>query len=218
MRVAPRPPWVDDRMQYFVRADERENKAAVDGKRIEPNRGRVVRARVYEDRIGGSGIERASIAVDHLDVRKMGEIASSTRSKLGVDLEGSHVAAATDHVREDRRVVSGAASDMHDSFVAFEVERVEPHCQTARLSIVQKSFRQDAYQHIVIEIAGMRFAWDAIAFLRKEFPRWWPEVTLTRRFGKGADQQLRAQMRNAPNFSSVASARAIQILHGSGIV
>src|SRR5258708_6452679 len=107
---------------------------------------------------------------------------------------------------------------MHDPLVTFEVERVEPHRQTARLAIVQKSFWEDAYQHIVIEIAGMRFAWDAIALEREEFPRWWPEVTLTRCFGKGADQQLRAQTRNAPNFSSVASARAIQIRHGSGIV
>src|SRR6267154_3823525 len=213
MRVAPRPPWVDDRMKYFVRADERENKAAVDGKRIEPNRGGVVRARVYEDCIGGAGIERASIAVDHLDLGKMGEIASSTRSKLGVDLEGAHVAAATDHVREDRCVVSGAASDMHDSFVAFEVERVEPHCQTARLSIVQKSFGQDADQHIVIEIAGMRFARDAIALLRKEFPRWWPEITLTRRFGKGADQQLRALILNMRQLPSVTLAPSTPIRH-----
>src|SRR5712672_3949094 len=107
MRVAPRPPRVDDRMKYFVRADERENKAAVDGKRIEPNRGRVVRARVYEDRIGGSGIERASIAMDHFNLGEMSEVPSSARSELSVDLESAHVAAATDHVRENRRVVSG---------------------------------------------------------------------------------------------------------------
>jgi hypothetical protein len=112
MRIASRPPWIDDRMQYFVRADERENQAAFDGKRIEPNRGRVVRAGVYKDCIGGAGIERASIAMDHFNLGKMGEIAGSTRSQLSVDLEGAHLAARTNHVREDRRVVPGAASDM----------------------------------------------------------------------------------------------------------
>src|SRR6266851_437305 len=218
MRVAPRSPWVDDRMKYFVRSDEREHQAAVDGKRIEPNPGREVRARIYEDCIGGPGVERASIAMDHFNLGKMGKVSGRAGCKFGVNLEGAHVAAGTNHVREDRCVVSGAASYMNYSFIAFEVERVEPHRQTARLSIVQKSFRQDSYQHIVIQVAGMRFAWDAIALEREEFPRWWPEVTLTRRFGKGADQQLRAQMRYAPNFSSVAPARAVQVLHGSGIV
>src|SRR4029077_7900457 len=163
------------------------------------------------------GIERASIAMDHFDLRKMGEIARSTRRQCVVDLEGAHVAAGTNHAREDRCVVSGAASDMHDSLVALEVERVEPHRQTARLSIVQKSFGQNAHEHIVVEIAGMRFARDAVALERKNFPWRRPEVTLTRRFGKRANQQLRAQMRYAPDFSSVASARAVQVLHGSGI-
>src|SRR5258708_37796069 len=105
MRVARRPPWIDDRMQYFVRADQREQQTAFDGKRVEPNRGRAVGAGVYEGCMGGGGIEHASVAMHHFDLGWMGEVASRTRRQLGVEREGAHVADRTNPPREARRVV-----------------------------------------------------------------------------------------------------------------
>jgi hypothetical protein len=130
-----------------------ENQPSTRKKSIEPQSPWMSRSSIHEDRIGRSRIVLSSIGLDYLDMREMYQVALSTGSKVGVNLDSSHTPAGSDHLCENRRIVACAAADMNNVLSWLQVQRINQERDKAREAVIQPACRVEYHRDVAIQVA-----------------------------------------------------------------
>lgn len=86
-------------------AGQRKKHPASEPEALEPQRSRVRRASVDEDRVYWPWIELAAVGSDYTDAVDRRKVRSSAGGEVGVQFNSNHLTVRRDDGRDDRRVV-----------------------------------------------------------------------------------------------------------------
>ena len=93
------------------------------------------RAGIDVNRIYFASVIGCRIASNHLHLRKVAEVVCGQRCERLIQLDRCNPAAVSDNVRDDCRVISGAAAAMQNVVARLQIERIQPSCMPARQSV-----------------------------------------------------------------------------------
>ncbi len=80
---------------------------------------------VDKNRIDGPGIMLASITVNDLHIRQVGQVGTTADREIGVSFDGGDVPFRPDELGKDRRIIPCAAADMNDMIPFLESEGLD---------------------------------------------------------------------------------------------
>ena len=177
---------------------------------IEPYRLRMRDSGVDEDSVTRAGIELCSVPGINSDMAVVLQVLFGAGRQVGIYFDRRNAPACPHDLRQNRRVVAGAAAQMKDAFSFLEMKRVDPMRQRARLTVVEMAFRVERHQHVVIKVLRI-FRGDIAFFTRRHvgrsnLPGRRPDKVFSRHARKSLDQRRSVQAGGDSNFFRVETA------------
>jgi hypothetical protein len=94
------------------------------------------RSRIDEDHVARTYVARSPVCFQNLDVGVGQEVGACTGRKDGIDFHRRDVAAGTDNLRDDRRVVTNPAANVQYAIASLDFQRIQESGKGGWMAIV----------------------------------------------------------------------------------